>query len=481
MLNARYKVWLLEYFEGTLDDHRRSLLEARLAVDAELAAEAESLRRTIALLQATAKDNSPGELTRSYWPSIEARLAPAQRPILATPMRLAWGGGLTAAAAVALTAFGMWHPLSDISKDHTMVAMNMAVPTAPEVGIGSPPANVLKPDVVIHLKPEANGVAPKDNIDLTKVAPLIDESHSNYRTDLWQKPVTRPIAVSQKPPAVSEPPVTMMASADTSSDIDKADARTAFSRLNVNRLPDTAGVDQAVSDVSSTFERYSSPMMLNAATRSTDVSDSGPGGALPRVHIISSGGAGFAGATARPLMSSSAREIIDSSRVLSVSESIDTLRSMARHSLARRDTKDALEMWRDMLLVYLTPPVYGDNSSVDLAQQTLVEVRSHGFLPEFRGKIERQQLSQPDDVIGARVLGLTYSVQGNYAMARDKWWRVVTSSDACGEDWFQLGQANDHLNNSTETRNAYLRATEPDGLPLGSAHRNIAEAWLEQH
>lgn len=106
-----YYSWLVPYMEGTLDAHRRAKLEARLARDPALAAEAEAVRRTAQRLRAAAQsDRSVAESVSQasdLWPGIEAQLRPmhrsASRPWL-------WAGGLCAAAALGWAT--LWGPLT---------------------------------------------------------------------------------------------------------------------------------------------------------------------------------------------------------------------------------------------------------------------------------------------------------------------------------------------------------------------------------
>jgi hypothetical protein len=105
----RYRDWLVPYVEGTLDARRRAKLEARLAQDPILAAEAEAERRVAARLRETVPSlgSTAGEQgEQSLWPSIQARLEP-RRPSI-RPLILV--GGLSAATATLIGA-ALWGPL----------------------------------------------------------------------------------------------------------------------------------------------------------------------------------------------------------------------------------------------------------------------------------------------------------------------------------------------------------------------------------
>ena len=135
-MKHRYQPWLVPYAEGTLDERRRAKLEARLARDPALAAEAEATRRTVGRLRdASGDENSeaaPGSPAPSVWPQIEARLRPARR---AAPRPWFWAGGLCAAASLAWAT--LWGPLTS----HTAMSVRSAPPSQavaekpPAVGI----------------------------------------------------------------------------------------------------------------------------------------------------------------------------------------------------------------------------------------------------------------------------------------------------------------------------------------------------------
>lgn len=106
-----YYSWLVPYTEGTLDARRQAQLEARLARDPALAAEAEALRRTAQRLRASAQEErdaaESGPPSSEVWPGIEARLRPIRR---SAPRPWLWAGGLCAAAALGWATF--WGPLT---------------------------------------------------------------------------------------------------------------------------------------------------------------------------------------------------------------------------------------------------------------------------------------------------------------------------------------------------------------------------------
>lgn len=105
-----YRAWLVPYTEGALDPARTAALEAQLARDPALAAEAEALRAVANRLrqsaQGVASDADPrlSLAPAPLWPGVRARLDPP-RPRPAP--RLLWAWGLC--MAMLMLAIWLWH------------------------------------------------------------------------------------------------------------------------------------------------------------------------------------------------------------------------------------------------------------------------------------------------------------------------------------------------------------------------------------
>lgn len=70
-LRRHYRAWIVPYAEGTLDGRRRARLEAWLARDPVLAAEAEAERRVVARLRTSARHSAgPAAGEKDLWPGI---------------------------------------------------------------------------------------------------------------------------------------------------------------------------------------------------------------------------------------------------------------------------------------------------------------------------------------------------------------------------------------------------------------------------
>lgn len=134
-----YKSWLVPFAEGSLDARRRAKLEARLAGDPALAAEAEAVRRTVRRLREASQEENggatPAAPAPSAWPQIEARLRPARRTA-ARPWL--WAGGLCAATSLAWAT--LWGPLTP----HTAYPVK-SVPTVQTAAEETGPKKILSP------------------------------------------------------------------------------------------------------------------------------------------------------------------------------------------------------------------------------------------------------------------------------------------------------------------------------------------------
>jgi len=116
-----YGAWLVPYAEGTLDPARAALLEAQLARDPALSAEAAKVHRVTAQLrQAAAPSTSEADPRlaldpASLWPGVQSRLAlkPLRR---SRPAR--WAVGVCA-ASLALAAWLLHGPLSGSGRGQT--------------------------------------------------------------------------------------------------------------------------------------------------------------------------------------------------------------------------------------------------------------------------------------------------------------------------------------------------------------------------
>ncbi len=129
----RYRAWIVPYAEGTLDARRAATLEAWLAHDPVLAAEAEAERRIVARLRDAAQGVGMAPGDKDLWPGIAARLEP--RRSLVRPLLLV--GGLSA-AATSLAWATLWGPLGHPAPAPRVVVV--ASGGIPDVIVVGPPS-----------------------------------------------------------------------------------------------------------------------------------------------------------------------------------------------------------------------------------------------------------------------------------------------------------------------------------------------------
>lgn len=234
-----YHSWLVPYAEGTLDERQRAKLEARLASDPALAAEAEAVRRTVGRLRSVSQNEhgeaapipaSPSEL----WPQIEARLQPARRT---EPRPWLWAGGACAAAALAWAT--LWGPLTPhtaypVNPGNAVQSIAEKTPSlaTPAPGLGSSrhprkphgsskivkhPGRVHKSTPVSRPEPVdllASGAAPTSTMDDSHTAadaPQSGPGHLRLTTEVHDLPRKAPDQANQdgtadKPTADQVPP-----------------------------------------------------------------------------------------------------------------------------------------------------------------------------------------------------------------------------------------------------------------------------------
>jgi len=127
-----YQAWLIPYAEGTLDAARTALLEAQMARDPALSAEAGQVRAVNAQLRrAAALNTSEGDprlalAPAPLWPGVQKRLAHRPRRL---PRPAQWAGG-ACAASLALCALLLYVSLPGIGTRQTPLPAPLRTATA---------------------------------------------------------------------------------------------------------------------------------------------------------------------------------------------------------------------------------------------------------------------------------------------------------------------------------------------------------------
>ena len=188
--NTQYYEWLLPYLEGGLDEARRAQLEARLAADPALAAEAKRLARTLGGLRGAASRSLRPEnasVPADLWPHLRARLVldPVPRP----RPRAWWLAGVGAPAAAALIVAAIWLP-----GWHPLVRPELASKTTARPTVAPAPPRTVRRAVAVRRAAASRG----GSADLGGEAPGIRaERHAPHTGCASRRPL-RPVTAAPK-------------------------------------------------------------------------------------------------------------------------------------------------------------------------------------------------------------------------------------------------------------------------------------------
>ncbi|MGO8673531.1 MAG: hypothetical protein ACLQVD_19495 [Capsulimonadaceae bacterium] len=412
MFNQEYHNWLVPYAEGELDPRRRSLLEARLAIDAALADELARIKRIVGHLKTTVNVPAGEGVRRSVWPRVEARIS-EQRPAPVLWRRPAFAVGLASAAAAGLIVVSLASP------HHPVIQIAAGKSTSTNAGPNVGPA--MTPPVLA-------------------MSPLPMRSTHGFYVATPIKQTLRLAADNSVPDAV----VADVNGVEPATEL----AETLRAGIRAPSAPPSPPIGVAAIVRPITLMPESSRVN---PVRPAAPSDSGDG-SMPFIQWSSSHVAPvLAGSTIAPLQSND----------------LDNLRNAAQTAIAAGEAT-ALEKWRDALEFSATQPVQDAETSRQI-DDTLVMVRNAGELPGLLQKMDHETQVNPDTVAW-RILAHIYLVSGNSVDAVRAWSHVAESADASIEDWYQLGQAEEANDRSDEAVEAYrhivndaeLHNTQPD-------------------
>ena len=472
--NARYQEWLLPYLEGGLDEAQTALLEARLAADPALAAEAERLHRMVGGLRASASRTAPlesAQVPADLWPHLRARLvldpAPAPRP----RAHLWWvaGVGAPAAAALFVAAFWLpgWHaPGGRLS--HQQAAPAKAAPPTPvpslapfSAGGGYPGASakrsVAKPTAAAPKPAQAAPIAAAKTNPFALPAPIAPAvpprvvRATSGPVGLSSGPslgagqavrisgqvtapvpgpapspvpppapmVASPVMPEPLPPAPSPAPVAA-ASADEAAPATKAVPNAAVNDLNGATPP------QAKPHPANPMEMHAPSAQALHSTRRSKAS----------LHYLLPP----AGSAALPFATNGAADLDDSQAALSAA---------------------------------VQSPLWGENAGEQQANQALMAAREAGQLDDLRAHLEAQRSQAPRSLVTGRMLAAVYAFGFSSEPALRERRRIVGLEGATGEDWFALAQAEEAARNTASARAAYRHALESP-VPPSAFHVGVA-------
>lgn len=481
MRNAKFYPWLLPYIEDDLDAARRARLEALLAADPDLAAEAERLRRTCARLQAARTPPANAVPSADAWPRLRARLVPAPAPP-SRPARGWWlaGAGATAAAGLVLGAVLLpgWHA-PDLSHPtpppptvapretqtvpapaasgglgtkpppvsaHRMIASAKSAP--PPMAPGAPPVpaaplvpgmSVPKPPPSVSadpfaLPPGGRFSGPGDG--RVSVSPPAAPPLTNGAPE---KPAPPPPSHSAMPMAVSPAPASMTAPAPVTTAPAPSPARATGTQDAPAPGRDASGVStldgQQQAKAQPLYQRPAPAFGQPKAFRRGVMAKHSAAGFAPPAAVV--GGAMAAGET--------------------------------RNGLA----VDALDVWQASLTAAVSPPLWGEDAGAQQANRALLAAKEAGQLDGLRAQLEARRARSPHDVAVGRMLAAVADFGFTKEEALRERRRIVGLEGSNGEDWFALARSEERAGSNAAARAAYKRALESP-VPPTPFHAAIA-------
>jgi tetratricopeptide (TPR) repeat protein len=147
--------------------------------------------------------------------------------------------------------------------------------------------------------------------------------------------------------------------------------------------------------------------------------------------------------------------------VTHVEDSLKILRNEAESITAKPgQLQDALNAWRDAVLVDLNATVEQNSTTSVQADETLKMLAKTGYLTDFLAMMRNECNSSPNELESWRILGHASLVEGDVAGAVDAWMHVTDSSDAVAEDWYQLGLAWEADQNKAGAVGAYAKVLD---------------------
>jgi len=500
--DAQYHEWLLPYLEGGLDEARRTQLEARLAADPALAAEAAHMERALDGLRGAAVRTPPSanaQAPADLWPRLRARLeqeAPASAP---RPRAHGWwlaGVGATAAASLLLVAVWLpgWHAPELSEPSHMPLVRPKAAPTPPAVPAGSPrPAGSVPGAGASGPLPAMKSKAmPKplpQSPAITGANPFALPRPAVPPPNMIDTPATAPAAtVTPLMPdsrAVSPPPVRSSAA--------KPEAQRATATGKPALVPPPAPIaappappPHAPKPVTTPLPAPPSPAPGQAAPPSATAQDRSP----PAVGLSG----GMAGPVPKEAASAGAAEQKPKPPPIALYRIPTTTFRQPSHGTRRNKTgeRDAdaqatgnalqafgaaaparLASWQGALAGAVQSPLWGEAAGEQQANQALMAAREAGMLDELRARLEARRTQTPHDVATGRMLAAVYDFGFSSSAALRERRRVTGLEGADGEDWFALAQAEERAGNRSAAQAAYRHALE-SAIPPSSFHAEIA-------
>lgn len=508
-----YSHWLIPYLEGELDPKRMALLESRLARDADLADDLERLRSHLGLIRSAASTAPYRDPEFSILPKVQAELR-------ARPGQNFWGVSLTLAAssvaaiciAVAV-AHSVQAPEQDTAKptlvasSHSPQLETFGVPPA-MAQIGNGVGSAIK-NKFYNMDGLVNAGDPRMTyrrvVSKTPVAsPSASKSHtgkSHRNHGRVGAPNNDPFDAGPRIYAYNTGESDSHASAGNWSHMTaKRDRRhnsddgvAGPATYDADRLREQVYDHNASSAWSGAFDQpvatagASGGSHTRTMNHGAEVRSNSPDGTFPVVSHD------YAGQPGNPTDSSGVVNVFPQHKLTKLNpggaalgalpsdeQNINDWSAKALALANQGQAHQAMDTWRDALMLQLQSPNYNDEAGSEAAAAILSSIKATGNLSTFRTMVKQQVNRQYLPTIGElpdwRILGQIDSMQGLYAEAQNAWQHVIDTGAANGEDWYQLAVVRQKLGNEAGARAAYQKAVA--ALPFLSEHQARAQQYL---
>ena len=460
-LQEKTEDWLLPYLEGAYssDAARQAEIEARLAADPALAAEAAAMRRTLTAMRGVAARTARPEtaaVPADSWPRLKARLQPAPRRALSW----GWLGGAGAAVAVAAGVVAVVLPGHHTPTSASAPPLRTASRSAPAALPAAKPAQ--KPPQLAQMAPTAK-----------PPGPLTQPNPNGLSNPFLTLPVPPPLpgkAAGKAPaPVVIKPvpkPNQQMASRDIGSGPSPEIVRPLLPLPMPPPLapapaapPLPLPTPAAAPPLPPRFERKMFKMPTPAAQPAP--TSNAPAGGQPQTFSTETApaaapppaaafGGGFGGGPGRAM----GRMAVPLHREPT---SADARLTTAQTALAEA----------------VAPPLWGKNAGIQQINETLTGVQEAGLLDDLRAKLEARRAQMPKDIATGRILAAVCDFSNTAQAALHERQQIASLDGADGEDFYQLAQSEQRAGNADAARAAYRRAlTAP--VPPSGFHAAIA-------
>jgi len=505
-------VWLIPYLEGELDPKRAAILERELARNSALAEEADRLRSHLGLIRSAASTAPRRDPEFSILPKVQAELR-------ARPGQNYWSNYLTLAASSAAAiciAVAVAHSLQ--TPDENVKPVQVASARSPQLDtFGVPPGvmqigagvgNVVKDKLsnmdglVAADAPKMMGrlkVAKPKNVEIKTV-----KSHGHRlrhnRVNSWpansdpfdaRTPTYAFNSSDNDSENIAGNLSNMTASRERSRNL--GDSVAGPARYDAQALRDRAlknNVNAEIGDNDYPVTHGGAVSAGNNTFSSPEPSGVQAVGTAGKISVIVHDYAGQPGAGSQPpvvMNGYSQHKLTRADPVGGVFQTLPTddqnISDWSAHALAlanRGQTRQAMDVWRDALMLQLQSPNYDDETDSGVATDILNSIKSTGNLAAFRAIVKqqatRQYLPTVEELPDWRILGQIDTMQGRYTEALNAWQHVVDTGAANGEDWYQLAVVRQKLGNAAGARAAYQNAMK--SLPFLSEHQALAQQYL---